>query len=81
MGSLIQQDLFKKADHRMVILTSFHPSLEEKQKFHRAQKFQRLRLAECRRPTFTTPQSTRKNVDQDMLWIILEAKEGIFMAK
>ena len=28
-----QQDIFKKANHSMVILTNFHPSLEEKQKF------------------------------------------------
>ena len=41
-----QQDLFKKANHRMVNLANFYPSLEEKQKFHQAQKFQRLRGAE-----------------------------------
>ena len=28
----------------------------------------------CRRPAFTTPQSTRKKVDKDMLWIHWKSK-------
>ena len=28
-----QQDIFKKANHSMVILTNFHPSLEENKNF------------------------------------------------
>ena len=63
-----QQDLFKKANHRMANLANFYPSLEEKQKFYRALP------TGCRMPAFTTPQSTRKKVDKDMLWIHWKSK-------
>ena len=57
-----QQDLFKKANHRMVILTNFHPPSINSTPSGR------------RMPALTTPQSTRKKVDKDMLWIYWKPK-------
>ena len=81
MGSLIQQDLFKKANHRMVILTSFHPGLEEKQK-HRTQKFERLRgLQNVEGQHLQLRNQREKMLTKIYVVDILEAKEKISVAK
>ena len=74
MGSLIQQDLFKKANHRMVILTNFHPSLEEKKNFTEHKNFIAYDLQNAEGQHLQLRNQRNKNVDKDMLWIYWKPK-------